>query len=85
METLAASTISCTDVATWPQITQFVVSAAGARVDYTPQTAEGTTVYSYDANEVTEPTNTGAGFNAEGITTDDAASRDGEEGADATH
>ena len=62
------SNISCTDATTWPRITEYVVSSGGIRTDYTPETAQGVQ-YSFDGNAATNPTNTGAGFNGEGIMT----------------
>jgi methionine-rich copper-binding protein CopC len=62
--------LSCANVQTWTQFTEFIVNPAGVRATHIPQTiAAPPTTYSYDANAATNPTNSGAGFNAEGITT----------------
>jgi CSLREA domain-containing protein len=58
--------VSCDDVRTWTQIVQYEISGAGDVSVFTPQSV-GATSYSFDANAASDPTNTGAGFNAEGL------------------
>jgi CSLREA domain-containing protein len=63
-----SNAISCTDITTWPKITQYVVNTAGTKTNYTPETAQATN-YSFDGDATTQPTDTGVGFIGEGIAT----------------
>jgi PKD repeat protein len=63
--------VSCTDVTSWPQFMEYTVDESGMRTNYMPvtSTSPATAVYSFDADAATHPTDTGAGFVGEGITT----------------
>ncbi len=64
------SPLSCINVPTWTQFTEFVVNPAGARINHVPHTiATPPTTYSFDANAATNPTDSGYGFIGEGIAT----------------
>ncbi|MBX3065369.1 MAG: DUF11 domain-containing protein [Anaerolineae bacterium] len=62
--------ITCADVTTWTQFTEYIVTGAGTRINYVPETVTTPlTTYSYDGDAATNPTDSGFGFVGEGITT----------------